>query len=104
MAVDDPQRMVKLMNFTQRIAQAAKMVLPQAQHEADRIKVPLQFLHHDGAQAKCISCNHLNNDDSDQHSPQRGGNFAHQREQTINAARQRSGWQHQARRPGDGGG
>jgi hypothetical protein len=32
-AVDDPQRMVKLMNFTQRIAQAAKMVLPEAQHE-----------------------------------------------------------------------
>ncbi|MDP1833161.1 MAG: DUF4388 domain-containing protein [Geothrix sp.] len=30
---DDPQRMVKLMNFTQRIAQAAKMVLPAAQHE-----------------------------------------------------------------------
>jgi len=36
--MDDPQRMVKLMNFTQRIAQAAKMVLPQAQHEAvDRL-------------------------------------------------------------------
>jgi hypothetical protein len=32
-AVDDPQRMVKLMNFTQRIAQAAKMVLPETQHE-----------------------------------------------------------------------
>ena len=32
-ATDDPQRMVKLMNFTQRIAQAAKMVLPEAQHE-----------------------------------------------------------------------
>lgn len=31
--VDDPQRMVKLMNFTQRIAQAAKMVLPEPQHE-----------------------------------------------------------------------
>jgi hypothetical protein len=31
--VDDPQRMVKLMNFTQRIAQAAKMVLPEVQHE-----------------------------------------------------------------------
>jgi hypothetical protein len=30
---DDPQRMVKLMNFTQRIAQAAKMVLPEVQHE-----------------------------------------------------------------------
>ena len=30
---DDPQRMVKLMNFTQRIAQAAKMVLPEAQHD-----------------------------------------------------------------------
>ncbi len=30
---DDPQRMVKLMNFTQRIAQSAKMVLPEAQHE-----------------------------------------------------------------------
>jgi hypothetical protein len=31
--MDDPQRMVKLMNFTQRIAQAAKMVLPEGQHE-----------------------------------------------------------------------
>jgi hypothetical protein len=31
--VDDPQRMVKLMNFTQRIAQVAKLVLPEAQHE-----------------------------------------------------------------------
>jgi hypothetical protein len=31
--VDDPQRMVKLMNFTQRIAQVAKAVLPEAQHE-----------------------------------------------------------------------
>jgi len=31
--VDDPQRMVKLMNFTQRIAQAAKTVLPETQHE-----------------------------------------------------------------------
>ncbi|HJV49541.1 MAG TPA: DUF4388 domain-containing protein [Geothrix sp.] len=31
--MDDPQRMVKLMNFTQRIAQAAKMVLPETQHE-----------------------------------------------------------------------
>ncbi|MDR3683045.1 MAG: DUF4388 domain-containing protein [Geothrix sp.] len=30
---DDPQRMVKLMNFTQRIAQAAKLVLPEGQHE-----------------------------------------------------------------------
>ena len=36
--VIDPQRMVKLMNFTQRIAQAAKMVLPQDQHESvDRL-------------------------------------------------------------------
>jgi Domain of unknown function (DUF4388) len=32
-AGDDPQRMVKLMNFTQRIAQAAKQVLPEDQHE-----------------------------------------------------------------------
>ncbi len=31
--VDDPQRMVKLMNFTQRIAQVAKLVLPEAHHE-----------------------------------------------------------------------
>lgn len=31
--VDDPQRMVKLMNFTQRIAQAAKLVLPEGHHE-----------------------------------------------------------------------
>ena len=31
--VDDPQRMVKLMNFTQRIAQVAKLVLPEAQYE-----------------------------------------------------------------------
>jgi hypothetical protein len=31
--VDDPQRMVKLMNFTQRIAQASKLVLPEAHHE-----------------------------------------------------------------------
>jgi hypothetical protein len=31
--VDDPQRMAKLMNFTQRIAQVAKAVLPEAHHE-----------------------------------------------------------------------
>ena len=31
--VDDPQRMVKLMNFTHRIGQAAKLVLPEVQHE-----------------------------------------------------------------------
>ncbi len=31
--VDDPQRMVKLMNFTQRIAQASKLVLPENHHE-----------------------------------------------------------------------
>jgi hypothetical protein len=31
--MDDPQRMVKLMNFTQRIAQASKLVLPEGQHE-----------------------------------------------------------------------
>jgi len=31
--LDDPQRMVKLMNFTQRIAHAAKMVLPEGQHD-----------------------------------------------------------------------
>ncbi len=37
--VDDPQRMAKLMNFTQRIAQVAKGVLPEAQHEAvDRLQ------------------------------------------------------------------
>jgi len=32
-AMEDSQRMVKLMNFTQRIAQAAKQVLPEPQHE-----------------------------------------------------------------------
>jgi hypothetical protein len=31
--LDDSQRMVKLMNFTQRIAQASKMVLPEHHHE-----------------------------------------------------------------------
>jgi hypothetical protein len=31
--VEDPQRVIKLMNFTQRIAQAAKLVLPEGQHE-----------------------------------------------------------------------
>lgn len=31
--VDDPQRMVKLMNFTQRIGQVARLALSEAQHE-----------------------------------------------------------------------
>ncbi len=53
-AVDDPQRMVKLMNFTQRIAQAAKMVLPQAQHESvDRLhaKATQQLISGEGPEA-----------------------------------------------------
>ena len=52
--VDDPQRMVKLMNFTQRIAQAAKMVLPEAQHEmVNRLqaKAPQQIISGDGPEA-----------------------------------------------------
>ena len=52
--VDDPQRMVKLMNFTQRIAQAAKMVLPQAQHETvDRLhaKATQQLISGEGPEA-----------------------------------------------------
>jgi hypothetical protein len=51
---DDPQRMVKLMNFTQRIAQAAKMVLPQAQHESvDRLhaRATQQLISGDGPEA-----------------------------------------------------
>jgi Domain of unknown function (DUF4388) len=32
-ALEDSQRMVKLMNFTQRIAQASKQVLPEQHHE-----------------------------------------------------------------------
>jgi len=75
----------------------------QAQHEANGVKMPLQFLHHDGPLAEGIACNHLHHNDSDQHGPQHRGKFAHQREQTINAARQRGSWQHQARRPGEGG-
>ncbi len=52
--VDDPQRMVKLMNFTQRIAQAAKMVLPEAQHEmVNRLqaKATQQIISGDGPEA-----------------------------------------------------
>jgi hypothetical protein len=30
---EDPQRVIKLMNFTQRIAQTAKQLLPEGQHE-----------------------------------------------------------------------
>jgi len=51
---DDPQRMVKLMNFTQRIAQAAKMVLPEAQHEMiNRLqaKATQQIISGDGPEA-----------------------------------------------------
>lgn len=53
-AVDDPQRMVKLMNFTQRIAQAAKMVLPEGQHEmVNRLqaKATQQIISGDGPEA-----------------------------------------------------
>jgi hypothetical protein len=52
--VDDPQRMVKLMNFTQRIAQAAKMVLPEDQHEmVNRLqaKATQQIISGDGPEA-----------------------------------------------------
>jgi len=52
--MDDPQRMVKLMNFTQRIAQAAKMVLPEAQHEmVNRLqaKSTQQIISGDGPEA-----------------------------------------------------
>lgn len=52
--VDDPQRMVKLMNFTQRIAQAAKMVLPEVQHEmVNRLqaKATQQIISGDGPEA-----------------------------------------------------
>lgn len=52
--VDDPQRMVKLMNFTQRIAQAAKMVLPEGQHEmVNRLqaKATQQIISGDGPEA-----------------------------------------------------
>lgn len=52
--VDDPQRMVKLMNFTQRIAQAAKMVLPEVQHEMiNRLqaKATQQIISGDGPEA-----------------------------------------------------
>ncbi|GLH66304.1 DUF4388 domain-containing protein [Geothrix edaphica] len=52
--VDDPQRMVKLMNFTQRIAQAAKMVLPEPQHEmVNRLqaKATQQIISGDGPEA-----------------------------------------------------
>lgn len=53
-AADDPQRMVKLMNFTQRIAQAAKMVLPEAQHDmVNRLqaKATQQIISGDGPEA-----------------------------------------------------
>ncbi len=52
--MDDPQRMVKLMNFTQRIAQAAKMVLPESQHEmVNRLqaKATQQIISGDGPEA-----------------------------------------------------
>ena len=52
--MDDPQRMVKLMNFTQRIAQAAKLVLPDAQHElVNRLqaKATQQIISGDGPDA-----------------------------------------------------
>jgi hypothetical protein len=52
--VDDPQRMVKLMNFTQRIAQVAKLVLPEAQHEmVDRLqtRATQQIISGDGPEA-----------------------------------------------------
>ena len=52
--VDDPQRMVKLMNFTQRIAQAAKMVLPEPHHEmVNRLqsKATQQIISGDGPEA-----------------------------------------------------
>ncbi len=51
---DDPQRMVKLMNFTQRIAQAAKLVLPEGQHEmVNRLqaKATQQIISGDGPDA-----------------------------------------------------
>lgn len=53
-SADDPQRMVKLMNFTQRIAQAAKMVLPEAQHEMVhryQAKATQQIISGDGPEA-----------------------------------------------------
>lgn len=46
--------MVKLMNFTQRIAQAAKMVLPEAQHEMVhryQAKATQQIISGDGPEA-----------------------------------------------------
>lgn len=52
--VDDPQRMVKLMNFTQRIAQAAKTVLPEDQHEMIhrlQAKATQQIISGDGPEA-----------------------------------------------------
>jgi len=51
---EDPQRMVKLMNFTQRIAQAAKQVLPESQHEmVNRLqaKATQQLISGDGPDA-----------------------------------------------------
>jgi hypothetical protein len=52
--VEDPQRTVKLMNFTQRIAQAAKMVLPAEMHEmVDRLqsRATQQIISGDGPDA-----------------------------------------------------
>jgi hypothetical protein len=52
--MDDPQRMVKLMNFTQRIAQAAKTVLPDPHHEmVNRLqaKATQQIISGEGAEA-----------------------------------------------------
>jgi hypothetical protein len=52
--MDDPQRMVKLMNFTQRIAQAAKTVLPELHHEmVNRLqaKATQQIISGEGAEA-----------------------------------------------------
>jgi len=51
---EDPQRTVKLMNFTQRIAQAAKMVLPESMHEVvDRLqsKATQQIISGEGPEA-----------------------------------------------------
>ncbi len=52
--MDDPQRMVKLMNFTQRIAQASKTVLPEVHHEmVNRLqaKATQQIISGDGPEA-----------------------------------------------------
>ena len=52
--VDDSQRMVKLMNFTQRIAHASKQVLPESHHElVNRLqaKATQQIISGDGPDA-----------------------------------------------------